>query len=60
MDEAAMDALIDAGTALAGIEIKPHWRPAVRMHLSVNLALAATLMTMDLPDDIDPAPVFQA
>ena len=60
MDETALDALIDAGTALADIGLKPHWRAAVRMHLSVSLALAATVMAADLPDDMDPAAVFQA
>ena len=60
MDDTALDALIDAGTAMAGIAMKPHWREAVRMHLLVSLALAATVMAADLPDSLDPAPVFRA
>jgi Protein of unknown function (DUF4089) len=60
MDEAALDALIDAGTTVVGIEMKPEWRPAVRMHLAISLGHAATVMEAPLPDDLDPAPVFRA
>jgi hypothetical protein len=60
MDEAALDALIDAGTTVVGIEMKPEWRPAVRMHLAISLGHAATVMETPLPDDLDPAPVFRA
>jgi len=60
MDEAALDALIDAGTAVVGIEMKPEWRQAVRMHLVISLGHAVTVMEAPLPDDLDPAPVFRA
>jgi hypothetical protein len=60
MDEAALDALIDAGTALLGLEMKPEWRSAVRMHLAISLGHAATVMEMPLDDHLDPAPVFRA
>ena len=60
MDEAALDALIDAGTAVLGIEMKPEWRPAVRMHLAISLGHAATVLETPLPDHLDPAPVFRA
>ncbi len=60
MDEAALDAMIDAGTTLVGIEMKPQWRHAVRMHLAISLGHAATVLEPDLPDHLDPAPVFRA
>lgn len=60
MDEAALDALIDAGTVALGIEMKTQWRPAVRMHLAISLDHAATVLQADLPDHLDPAPVFRA
>jgi Protein of unknown function (DUF4089) len=60
MDEAALDALIDAGTAALGIEMKAEWRQAVRMHLAISLGHAATVLEADLPDHLDPAPVFRA
>ena len=60
MDEAALDALIDAGTAMFGIQMKPEWRQAVRMHLAFSLERAAAVMETDLSDHLDPAPVFRA
>ncbi|HEY1411809.1 MAG TPA: DUF4089 domain-containing protein [Rhodopila sp.] len=60
MDEAALDSLIDAGTAMLGIEMKAEWRAAVRMHLAISLGHAATVLEAPLPDHLDPAPVFRA
>jgi hypothetical protein len=60
VDEAALDAMIDAGTAALGIEVKPEWRQAVRMHLAISLGHAATVLESPLPDHLDPAPVFRA
>ena len=60
MDETAADALIDAGTALLRIAMRAEWRPAVRMHLAISLDHAASVLETELPDDLDPAPVFRA
>ncbi len=60
MDEAVLDALIDAGTPLLGISVKPEWRAAVRMHLAISLGHVATVLEADLSDHLDPAPVFRA
>ena len=60
MNEAALDALIDAGTAALGIKMKAEWRPAVRMHLAVSLGHAAIVLQTPLADHLDPAPVFRA
>jgi hypothetical protein len=60
MDEAAVDGLIDAGTAAVGIGMKAEWRQAVRMHLAISLGHAAVVLEADLSDHLDPAPVFRA
>ncbi|MDR3533919.1 MAG: DUF4089 domain-containing protein [Rhodopila sp.] len=60
MDEARLDALIDAGTAAVGIEMKAEWREAVRMHLAISLGHATTVLDAELSDHLDPAPVFRA
>ncbi len=60
MDEASLDALIDAGSQLLGIAVQPQWRPAVRMHLAISLGHAATVLDWQADDHLDPAPVFQA
>ncbi len=60
MDEAALDTMIDTGTTILGIEMKPEWRAAVRMHLGISLGHAAVVLETTLPDHLDPAPVFTA
>ena len=60
MDEAALDAMIDAGTSALGIEMQPEWRQAVRMHLAISLGHAAAVLQAPLSDHLDPAPVFRA
>lgn len=58
-DPTQFDALIDAGTALLRIPVDPAWRPAIRLHLGISLTHAATVLDFPLPDDAEPAPVFQ-
>jgi hypothetical protein len=60
MDEAALDALIDAGTVAVGIKMEAEWRPAVHMHLAISLDHAAIVVQTPLADHLDPAPVFRA
>jgi len=36
------------------------WLAGVRLHLKTNLRLAHLVADFDLPDDLDPAPVFRA
>lgn len=60
MDDTELDALIDIGARIYGIEVQPDWRAAVRTHLAISLGHAATVLTAEIPDSIDPAPVFTA
>jgi hypothetical protein len=60
MDDAALDAWIDAGTQTLGIEMKQAWRQAVRMHMRISLGHAKTVLEASLDDHIDQAPVFRA
>jgi hypothetical protein len=60
MNEAALDALIDAGTRALRIDMRPEWRQAVRMHLAISLAHAGTVLETQQSDHLDPAPVFRA
>jgi 1-carboxybiuret hydrolase subunit AtzG-like len=55
-----LDAWLDANAALLGITIAPEWRDAVRLNLRITRDLAQRVMEFQLPDDADPAPVFQA
>ncbi len=55
-----LDALIDAGTAALGIAVAPEWRDQIRLHLAISLRHASQVAAFPLPDETDPAPVFQA
>ncbi len=60
MDEAALDNWIDLGTRALGIEVKPAWRQAVRLHMRISLDHAKTVLEPGLDDHLDQAPVFRA
>jgi 1-carboxybiuret hydrolase subunit AtzG-like protein len=55
-----LDAYIDSAAALLGLPLEPEWKPAVRANLEVTLKLAALVGEKELPDDAEPAPVYQA
>jgi hypothetical protein len=55
-----LDAFIASGTRLLGLTIRPEWREAIRLHLSISLEHARTVAEFPLPDETDPAPVFSA
>lgn len=53
-------ALINAATAILGLDIDPVWLPAIRANLDVTLGHARTVEAFPLPDDAEPASVFEA
>ena len=55
-----LDALVDAAVATMGLPIEPAWKPAIKANLQVSLRLAALVEEFELPDDAEPAPVFEA
>ena len=55
-----LDAYIDSAAALLALPLEPDWKPAVRANLEVTLKLAALVGEKELPDDAEPAPVYQA
>ncbi|MEA2928445.1 MAG: hypothetical protein QOG38_873 [Hyphomicrobiales bacterium] len=55
-----LDAYIDAAAALLALPLEPEWKGAVRANLEVTLKLAALVGEKELPDDAEPAPVYQA
>jgi len=55
-----VEALMSAGAAALGIAIDPAWRDGVAFNLRLMLKLAAALEAFPLPDETEPAPVFNA
>ena len=56
----SLDDFILAGAQALKLEFAPDWLPAVRMNLQVTLRHAALVGEFALPDDSEPAPVFEA
>jgi len=59
-DEEMLDKFIDASAAALGLPIEPAWKPAIKANLEVTLRLAAIVAEFELPDEVEPAPVFEA
>jgi hypothetical protein len=55
-----LDAYIDSAAALLKLPLEPEWKGAVRANLEVTMKLAALVGEKELPDDAEPAPVYQA
>jgi hypothetical protein len=51
---------IAASARALALPIDPAWYPAVRANLTATWRLAALVTEFELPDDAEPAPVFQA
>jgi hypothetical protein len=60
IDPGDLDALIAAIPWLFGIDIRPEWHAAVRLHLGISLDHARNVTEFPLPDEAEPAPVFEA
>jgi hypothetical protein len=59
-DKPPLEAYIDAAAEALALPVEPEWKPAVRAHLEVLLKLAAVVSELELPDEAEPAPVFEA
>lgn len=55
-----LDAYIDAAAAALDLPVDPAWKPAVRANLEVTLRLGRLVGEFPLPDDAEPAPVYEA
>ena len=60
IDNETLDNLIDASAGALALPIEPAWKPAIRGNLAVTLRLADMVATFPLPDEAEPAPVFEA
>jgi hypothetical protein len=55
-----LDDYIDAVAAALALTVAPEWKPAVRANLDVTLKLARAVQEFPLPDEIEPASVYEA
>ena len=56
----SLDDYIDAAARVLALPVEPEWKPSVRANLEVTLRLAALVTEFVLPDEAEPAPVFDA
>ncbi len=56
----SLDDFIAAGVRTLGLKVDKAWLPAVHGHLEVTLRHGALVAGFALPDETDPAPVFEA
>jgi hypothetical protein len=55
-----LDDFIDAAARMLDLPLEPEWRDSVKANLQVTLRQAGLVAEFALPDDAEPAPVFQA
>ena len=55
-----LDAYIESAAALLGLPLEPAWKGPIRANLEVTLKLAALVGEKELPDDAEPAAIYQA
>ena len=55
-----LDSVIDACASSLELKIDKMWRPAIRTHLQVTLRHGVLVASFALPDDAEPAPVFES
>jgi hypothetical protein len=60
LEDDTIDALVDAAAQVLALPIEHEWKPAIRANLQVTLRLAAVVAEFDLPDEAEPAPIFEA
>jgi hypothetical protein len=56
----AVDSLVVASAQALGLTLDPSWQAGVKFNLQLVLRHAALVDEFALPDDAEPAPVFQA
>ena len=58
--EQTLDAFVDTSAAALGIAIEPEWKGGIKANLQVTLRVGAMVAEFELPDEAEPAPVFEA
>ena len=55
-----LDAFIEVVATSLGLTIADGWKPAVRANLEVSLRMAKMVDEFPLPDEIEPAEIYEA
>jgi hypothetical protein len=60
IDDKVLAAYAEAAAQALQIPVLPEWKPAIEANLRATLRLATPVAEFELPDDSEPAPVFEA
>ena len=60
LEHDAMNSLVAASAQALGLTLDPSWEAGVQFNLQLILRHAALVEEFPLPDDAEPAPIFQA
>ena len=60
MSEDLTDTWITSSASLLNLPFDPAWLPSIRTNVEVTFRLAKLVDDFPLPDDAEPAPVFEA
>jgi hypothetical protein len=60
MNKLNLDAFMEASAQALDLPLEPAWKAGVRANLEVTFRLAGTVAAFELPDEAEPAPVFEA
>ncbi len=60
MSDDVTDAWIKSSAAMLDLPLDPAWLPAIRANVEVTFRLGKLVDEFPLPDDAEPAPVFEA
>jgi hypothetical protein len=56
----ALEDFITAAAGTLGLPLDAAWMPAIKANVTTTLRLAAQVEQFPLPDEAEPAPVFEA
>jgi hypothetical protein len=59
-NHSGLDSYVSFSASALGLAIEPEWKTAIIANLDAIFKIAALLDGFELPDDIEPAPVFEA
>jgi hypothetical protein len=60
MSDDITDAWITSSAAMLGLPIETAWLPTIRANVEVTFRLAKLVDDFPLPDEAEPAPVYEA
>jgi hypothetical protein len=60
IDDKALESYIMAASAALGIPIEDAWMPTIRTNLAATLRISSLMADFELPDESEPAPVYEA